>query len=267
MIPAGAVVLSASGRGGRGNSILKIGEGEEAAILKVYRRRRSALREEAGELAARIFHRKRGVSVNVRHRNELEILQLWTGEGFDVPRRLDRELPEGLDPPATWLEFIPGRLLSEILRDEGVPWEEKCSHLRRLGSEHDRRHALALDRKQPLLIQEKGSVKHVFIFKDRMTTFDFEQAFGPRFPLIEALAEELAGYLRSIAQLTGDRFDDGLEALLAGYADHGRLKKITDWGVSGGSLYRWAKRWQDSWRRPEHGKVAVLRQLGQFLRL
>ena len=267
MIPDGAVVLSSSGRGGRGNSILKFGEGDEAAILKVYRRRRSALREEAGEIAARIFHRKRGVSVNVRHRNELEILQLWSEEGFDVPRRLDRDLPEGLAPPATWLEFIPGRLLSGILGDGGVPWDEKCSLLGRLGSEHDRRHGLALEKKQPLLIQEKGSVKHIFICKDRMITFDFEQAFGPRFPLIEALAEELAGYLRSISQLTGDRFEDALEALLAGYSDHERLRRITDWGVSGGSLYRWAKRWQDSWRRPEHGKVAVLKQLAQSLRL
>ena len=78
-------------------------------------------------------------------------------------------------------------------------------------------------------------------------------------------AEELAGYLRSIAQLTGDRFDEALEALLSGYSDHERLRRITEWGISGGSLYRWAKRLQDSWRRPEHGKVAVLKQLAQFL--
>lgn len=254
----GARVLRESGRGGKGNLLLRVGED---AVLKLYRRRRSALREEAGEWAARVFHRKRGVSVGARHEMERRALETWSRHGFDVLRTLDRPLPEGIPGPGLWFEYCPGRLLFDLFQNPTVSWDEKRRLLIRLGGEFDRRHGLALSTGERLLVHEKGTVKHVFVQGDRLVTFDFEGGFGPRFPLIEALAEELSGYLRSLAQGLGDRFDDGMKALIEGYASVDRLREIAQWGVSGWSLYRWLKRVQDPWRRSVHGKTEVLRRL------
>lgn len=254
-------LLKSSGRDGVGNVLLLVGKGDGAAVLKLYRRRRSALREELGELAARIFHRKRGISARVRHRTERETLALWAAHGFDVLRSFDRPLPEGIDGPALWIEYCTGRLLAGILQDADVDWEEKAGWLRRLGAESARRHRLAVELSDPRLIHEKGTVKHVFVWGGRLITFDFEGGFGRRFSLLEAMAEEMSGYLRSIAQATGDGFGDAMGAWIEGYGDVARLREVARWGIAGPSLYRWLKILADPWRRPVHGKIQVLRRL------
>jgi hypothetical protein len=275
---AGGRLLKGGGRDGRSNSVWLVGD----AVLKLYRRRRSWLREVAGEAAAWFFHRKRGVSVGVRHETERRSLEVWRGHGFDVPAMLARPLPDGVTPPALWMEYCPGPLLYDAV-DAG--------RLERLGASMDRRHRLALETREPLLVHEKGTLKHVIVCGDRLVTFDFEQGFRRSFPMREALAEEVAGYLRSLAQATeeshvppafadgtnasrpeqataGERptsdvgtFEDGVKALLRGYSDTARLKRIAEWGTRGVSFYRLMKRWQDGVRRPVHGKVDVLRRL------
>jgi len=258
-VPGGRL-LKGGGRDGRSNSVWRVGD----AVLKLYRRRRSWPREVAGEAAAWFFHRKRGVSVGVRHETERRSLALWRRHGFDVPATLDRPLPEGVAPPALWMEFCDGPLLYDAVSP---------ARLERLATEMGRRHGVALETREPLLVHEKGTLKHVFVVGDRLVTFDFEQGFRPSFPMLEAMAEEVAGYLRSLAQATDDEsrvpshespvktFEDGIKTFVRGYADTGRLKRIAEWGTRGVSFYRLMKRWQDGVRRPTHGKVDVLRRL------
>ncbi|MHC4605361.1 MAG: hypothetical protein ACYTAF_00305 [Planctomycetota bacterium] len=259
-------VLKEADHATRGNRVLLYGEGGGARVLKIFRRRRSALREFLGEMAARIVHRKRGVDVRSRFETERAALEVWRRHGFDVLRTFDEPLPDGVRHDAIWYEYCPGRRLSEILADGTVAWEEKAALLRRLGSETDRRHGAALEHAEPLLVQEYGSIKHFLVWKERLIAFDFEGGYGPRFPLQEALAGEVSDTLKSVSGAVGGDFERGLDAWLGGYASRDRLARIAEWGTSGRGFLRLAKRLAAVVRRREREKIGMLRRLGDVLR-
>ena len=259
-------VLQGPGTDGKGNLLLKVGKGDETFILKLYRRRWPLWKEHIEPFTARIFLKKMGANVRIRFETERKNLAVWTREGFDVPRSFDYPLPEGIAPPALWLEYCPGRLLSEALGDKEVPWNEKKQLLTRLGAELGRRHLRFMQLSEPSLVQIHATVGHILLYGDRMVTFDLEQCFLPSIPPLEALAHELSGYLRSIAKNTDVRFDDALHSLIEGYPSKNLLAKIAEWGVHEKNLYRRIKRFKDQRKRPVHGKTEVLRRLLMLLK-
>jgi hypothetical protein len=202
-----------------------------------------------------------GASVRIRFETERSNLALWTQQGFDVLRHFGYPLPEGIDPPGLWLEHCPGRLLSEVLSDNEVPWSEKKHLLTRLGAELGRRHLRVMELSEPSLVQIRATIGHILLYGERMITFDLEGCFLPDFPLHEALAHELSGYLRSIAKNTGERFDDALHSFAEGHPSRDLLRKTAEWGVHGKGLYRRIKRYKDRKKRPVHAKTEVLHRL------
>jgi hypothetical protein len=257
--------LEAQGSDGRGNIVLRIEDGSECLVLKLYRPR-YAWQELTGGITDRILHKKTGRNVQARFETERRNLDSWTAQGFDVFRRVERPLPAGIDPPGLWFEYCPGRLLSDVIRDDTISWHDRKGLLSRLSAETGRRQLRALELSDVSLVQEHGTIEHILLHNDRMITFDLEEGFLPHFPLIEALAEELSGYLRSIAKTTGDRFDDAIRTFAEGYPSRDVLRRIAEWGVAGSSFYRRLKRFQDRKRRHTFGKTDVLRQLLAILR-
>jgi len=259
-------VLQESKPDGTSNRILLYGEGTTARVLKLFRRRSGAWRESFGAWWSRAGLRKVGFSLESRFETERRSLELWRRHGFDVPRTFDEPLPDGVEGPGLWFEHLTGPLLSEVLADSSVAWDRKRDLLRKLGAESERRHSEAEAKQEPLLIQEHATVQHRFVEGDRLVAFDFESGYGPGHPLLDAMADEVSGMLRSLLRFAGeDRFEAALGAYVEGYADRGRLLRIAERGSSGGGLRRMLRRWADRKRRGEGSKADVMDRLFALL--
>ncbi len=155
-IPGGTLLQGPSHRGG-GNLLYVVDTAFGKRILKLYRRRRAKWREPWRNLG-QWMEGKRGVRPDDRCRTEREGLALWRREGFDVPAVFDDALPEGVEPPALWLEYCPGPSLFDLVRDPAVEPQRKCETVSRFASELSRRQARAVELGQPLLSHEHPSV-------------------------------------------------------------------------------------------------------------
>jgi tRNA A-37 threonylcarbamoyl transferase component Bud32 len=257
----GATLVQGAGRRG-GNVLYRVETAQGPLLLKLYRQRRGAVHEAFQALSHRVFEGKRGVSAKARFETEAESLARWSAAGFRVPKTFDLPLPEGVEGPALYLELIEGQLLSTILEAADVPFEEKERLVRRVFEEVGRRHALAVQDNDSLLIQEHATTNHVFIRADGThCTFDLEGAFQEGFPVIEAIAQELAGYLRALAKRTGEAFPAILDALIDAHGHKDLLAQAARRGVEGGGIARKLKRMQDRRRRKSFGKTDLLGQL------
>jgi hypothetical protein len=115
------------------------------------------------------------------------------------------------------------------------------------------------------LIQKHGSIVHTLLYQGRMITIDLEGSFQPGFDLIEALGQELAGYLRSIAKRSEGRVDEAFQAFIDGYPSRELLKKVTYWSAYGKSLRRTLTRWSDQRKRSQNSKTEVMARLHNLL--
>ncbi|MGA1490116.1 MAG: hypothetical protein ACO4B3_14075, partial [Planctomycetota bacterium] len=227
--PAGLEVLQAGGGHGRGNALLLDREG--GALLKVYRSRRGASgawRELLRDLAHRRLEGKRGGGPEGRRETEREVLRLGRSEGFDVPAVLDLATPPGIEEPSLWLEYCDGRTLDRAIADcalegRGAPADRADLLVARLAGEHGRRHRRALDRTEPLLVQEHPTIVHTLHCGDRLVTIDFENAWASGAPVPLVVARELAGTLRSFFRRLGRGAGAGghARALAQGWATGG----------------------------------------------
>lgn len=221
-------------------------------------------RELVKRTSFRLFERKRGVTARERCAVERECLTLWRRHGFDVPALLEGPRLPDVDPAAaSWLEYCPGRLLSALLGDAAVPMEERCSLLERLAKEVGQRQALALESSELRLVPANASVKHVLVHGERLTCFDLESVYAPPTPILDALARELTGLLRSVRRSTAaESFEPLGLAFLRGYAPREQLRRVATQGLRGGGLHRRVRRWADRSRRRDSGaKVDELRWL------
>lgn len=211
-LPPNAIVLSGRPEG-RGNFLLRV-EGEVPRVLKVYRGRRGLLKDALTSFSGQVFEGKRPVDPAARRETERRSLQIWAREGFSAPRLLDEAPPAWIDAPSLWLEFTPGRRLSDVLQDSAVPMGRKARLVRAMARETYARHRRALELNEPLLLPEHPTTKHVLVQQDeRLVTIDFEGGYGASYCVLFALAQELAGLLRSIPPIEtraglGDRFLD-----------------------------------------------------------
>ncbi len=263
--PQDLILLQGPGPDGLGNLIYRRGEGESARVLKLYRRRWPRWQEWTEAAVSRLFLGTTARTARARYETERRCLDLWAREGFDVFRRFDDPLPLGSDPPGLWLEYCPGKLLLDLLRDAAAPWGEKLGLIGRMGEAMGRRHERAEALGEPLLVQKHGTTEHILLYRGRMITVDLEGSFRSGFPILEALAQELSGYLRSVAKNSGGLDHEALERFAAGYPSKDLLRRIAAWAVHGRGLHRRITRFQDRRRRSEHGKTEVLARVLEII--
>ena len=245
----------------RGNAVLERETDAGRRVLKVYRRRRGLARETLSRASHWLFEGKRSPCAWGRWETERRSIELWRRHGFDVPELYDEPLPpELVGLPCTWFEFVPGRPLFWHLVDEGVPEAEKRQLVRTLAQSTRRRHALALALREPLLLHEHPTTKHVLLSGERLVTIDLEGGFRSDFSPEVAAGLEVAGLVRSLwFDPAGGPFEEPLpRAFLEGYGDLALLRELADAAAGGlrGALHRWSDR-----RRRSRPKSAVLSAL------
>jgi hypothetical protein len=263
--PPGAEVLQAGGRGGTGNFLYLFRNETPPVVLKVYRYRRSRLREFLKDFSERVLEGKRGATAAIRCATEKLSLDLWAREGFDVIQRIECPLPAGVASPALWLTYYEATNLGEVLADPGRGLEAKLPLCEKLGASLSRRHTRAVELQEPLLIHEHGNVKHFLVLENRLIAFDLEHGFKPGFPLIEAITRELAGVAQSLARADLADADRFLSAFVAGYTNKNLLKQAIQQSSCGGGLAGKIQRWRERQRDSKHGKARVMEELGKML--
>ena len=259
-IPAELAVLSGDPQSELGNLVLRYAE--PPRILKVYRCRRGRARDALSLFSGVFMERKRPVDALGRRETEHETLALWEREGFRVPRVLAGPPPEWLGAhPYLWIEDTAGQPLLWALADPAVSQEQKQAWLVSLAQTTQRRQRRAIELKEPLLIQEHPTLKHVLVHGAAdLVTIDLENGFRPGYPLLYAIAYELAGMVRSIPPVDGR---EEMELLfLESLADRELIAEACQ------SYYRWtpvrtARRWSDRFRR-DRSKTAVVDRLAHF---
>jgi len=250
---AGLRVLQDGGRDDRqgGNLLLLDDTPGREGLLKVYRRRGSATREAFKWFSYRVIERKRGVTGRERCAIERHHLALWRECGFDVPALLPRPLPEGFTADtALWMEYCPGPLLYNFSCEQGVPLAQRRDAVARFARVLGERQALALAREDRGLVMKHATIKHAILFGDRQVGFDLEGAYADSWPMLDALADELAANLRSLLRVSREHERDEMgAAFLEGYGRRDQLAAIADFGIRRGGLNRGVRRWADRRRR------------------
>lgn len=260
-LPSGVTLLGPPGSNDpdRGNLVFRCSGPDGDAILKVYRRRGSAIGERFAAFSQRWVEGKRGVSARQRCATEAAALATWRRHGFDVPRVLDRDPPEWMpDRIVLWMEFVAGGTLRDALRDPARGVELVA----RFAAECARRHRCAIDLGETLLIQEHPAAQHVLVSGGRLVHFDLEHAYRPEFPLPTALAYEISSTVRSLSAI--DRTRACFDAFVANYGEPEILREScrTFFGPS----LRWRiYRQHEAARRGARSKTAAMGRLADAL--
>jgi hypothetical protein len=220
--PSGVHLISGPGRSHYelGNLLFRCSEAGGEVLLKVYRQRKSGWSDFWGSVSERWIERKRGVRASHRRDTEAAGLAAWLAAGFDVPRRIERQRPAWIgDHPFVAMEFVEGRTLHEALEDPTLAAAQKQALVERLAIDQARRHRLALERGDTLLVHEHAMARHVLVAGGRLVTFDLEHAYQPDFPVPVAITHELSSTLRSLERLG----ESHAAAFVASYAERGIL--------------------------------------------
>ena len=263
--PPGAEILQAGGRGGTGNLLYVFRNETPPLLLKVYRCRRSLLRESLKNFSERVMEGKRGATAAIRYATEKLNLDLWAREGFDVVQRVERPLSAGIAPPALWITYYDAPHLGEVLADSSRTIEARLALCNQLGAALSRRHTRAVELKEPLLIHEHGNVKHFLVAGNRLIAFDLEHGYKPGFPVIEAIAREISGVAQSMARSDASNAGRLLSSFAAGYANKELLGQAIHLAVNGGGLSGRIRRWRERGRDLTHGKTRIMQQLGGLI--
>ncbi len=235
-----ATVLEASHRGDGRNLTLKTVLNGKAAVVKIYGQRRGFLITALRWFDSRVIAGKSSDLPRARCETERSVLELWRRTGFDVPAILEDALPETTDRHVLVIECVPGDSLRDLIKGRRVTDQELTDILERFARDCRRRHDTALALKEPRLIHEHPSLRHVMVADDRLINLDFEVVFMRRHDIERIVSLEIAGFLRALAKETKEIFPRYLEAFARAYGDKERLARVGR-DVRGGTLpiFKW----------------------------
>lgn len=204
-----------------GNVLYKIPFRGGWAILKLYYGSRSQLGYAYKTFVHVCFENHTSLMPRARRRVEWECLRLWRDCGFRVFDTYDDVRVEGLpDGGYTLFEYVQGTLFEEYFSDPGRTLEDKLSLWRRFLADWQRRHRLAIERREPRLVHENGTLEHVLIDGDALLYFDLEMAYRSRRRVKEFVAREILSFLRSLGRcVASEEWDAILRATVEGYED------------------------------------------------
>lgn len=228
-----------------GNRVWRVDTPAGAFLQKLYFPRKGALREGLRAVGTRLLGAKTSPRAAVRRRTEERLLRHWRAVGCDVPAVVEPAAVGLCAGPGLLMELIEGPQLLELLRRRtATPRPQRDDLLRRYGAAWAARHRLALERDDPSLAQEHGTLAHVLVSGERLVAFDLEQTWRPGHPVVAALGKELSGVLRSLVRVTEpETFAGDLAALVDGYGDRAQLATLIEEVLASRSPWRrWVRR-------------------------
>ena len=214
-----------------GNYLYKVPFRGGWSVLKVYFGDQSNFRYIHKTYNNLFYNNKSSFMPKQRRRTELECLQIWRDAGFRVFGTYDDVVVEGLPEGGYALfEYIEAQRFKEYFSDSTVPVEERLQMWRRFLPVWHRRHALAIEQREPKLVHENGDLKHVLIMDDgQFLFFDFEMVFRSRSRIKEFVAREIVAYLKSLCNnVARSEWSKFMEETLDHYPDRKLLESIYD---------------------------------------
>jgi len=224
-----------------GNRVWRVDTPRGPVLQKLYAERGDWLHARARELFSSLRGAKTGTRAAARRATEARLLALWRQHGCDAPADLSAEHPDLAGECTLVQEFVPGPLLSDRLRETALAPAARAALLSAFGAAWGRRHRLALQLREPALLQEHGTLQHVIVAGEpaapRFVTFDHENAFARAGDMEAHVAKEVASVLPSLyrsqprpdakrlaTEVKDGQFREDVKAVLAGYGDPAPLR-------------------------------------------
>jgi hypothetical protein len=220
-------VLTVSLRGDGTQRVLR-SRGPSPVVIKFFGLKRNRFRTVLRQFGSLFIVGKSSIRAAARREMERSVLILWRKEGFDVPELLDSRLPEENANLCLAMENLRGPSLIAALCGNRMSLEDKCDFVARFADVCGKRHARALQLKEPRLFLEHPTFEHVLFDGDRMVHIDFEIVFTRTTGLEGLIGREITGFLRSLAKTTDEEFLPLLEAFVSAYPDRARLEAVRD---------------------------------------
>lgn len=192
--------------------------GAQKYVVKCYSRKRGHWREVLDAISNYLSGRSSSRPLG-RFNTEKKVLQTWREHGFDVFKQPKDLESIAINKPHLVFEYIKGQTLLSYFADPRISKEDKIEKLKRFIPEWGRRHLIAMESGNRLLIQEHPSFKHVYINDgERFIFFDFETVYTKLHSLPSLIGREIAGYVRSLYKVIPPKeFNEFLKLIINEY--------------------------------------------------
>ena len=221
-----AEVLAMSKRGDGTHRVLKVDYQGKPVVVKCYGLKGSRLQALSRQFGSRLLLGKSTYTARGRQNTERAVLELWRREGFDVPRVLDLPLLGQAGQPCLALEWLPGPLMSKLLRSADLPLARKQELMACFAATAGRRHARAIKLCERGLVFKHPTFSHIIVNDSRLVHFDFEQTLTHTSGIERYIRHEIAGFLHALPRSDRALFLDLFFVFSQHYPDRQRLDTV-----------------------------------------
>ncbi|MFH2000767.1 MAG: hypothetical protein ABIK28_13880, partial [Planctomycetota bacterium] len=219
------------------------------AVLTVYDGDRNLVQDISKSLGNILVNNQTSFRPLARWTTEYDCLKLWRQAGFRVFDTYDDVKVTGCVPELgyTLFEYVEKPTFVNYFADTRIPLNERLEMWKRFLPVWHRRHALAVETREPRLIHENGDLKHVMIMDDgQFLFFDFEMCYRSPARVREFVAREILAYLKSLGKTVGaDDWETFLAATAEGYPDKALLDYTYNFAFENPNLALRVARWMD----------------------
>jgi hypothetical protein len=240
---------------GEGNFLWKVPLRGGSAVLKVYYGSRSPLLYWKKTIGNVLITGRSSHMPRARCATEMAVIDRWEKHGFTCFPRYPEVTVEGL-PRDGYMAFawVPGKHFRDYFADPAIPLEERMATWVRWLPEWARRHRIAVDTNDNLLIHENGDVKHVMLWEGGFTYFDFEMVYTSK-NVRTLVGREILAYMRSCGRFFGEEiYGRMMDELVAHYPDKALLWAAWDCAFSDPSPFMRFARFLDRTLKPANRK-------------
>lgn len=231
-----------------GNYLFKVPFRDGWGVLKLYYGDRSWYQYVSKTMGNVLVCNQTSFMPKGRLRTEMACLKLWREAGFRVFDTYDGVKVEGLPEGGYALfEYVDAPRFVNYFCDENISLEERLEMWRLFLPVWHRRHAMAIERREPKLIHENGDLKHVMIMEDgQFLFFDFEMVFRSRKRVKEFVGREILAYLKSLGKTVGKKhWHTFMKETVDHYPDKSLLEYTYVFAFRNPNLMLRAARWLD----------------------